>query len=140
MPRGYRRYILLALGWMILGASPAQNNDGKRLQRHSHGEAHQAEAAPRVVKPAVNAPQTETAKRGCEGADDSNLSCDALSVKADIRQASDADWQAYASVAGVFIGLLTLLAAGFAALLCEESGRAHRIRSYRRATGATPLA
>lgn len=127
---------LAALGFLILAASPAENKHNQRDQRQGASNAHQGQAAPPIVEPSPRAPSAEPAKKGCEGEDNSNLSCEALSAKAAVRQARDADWQAYSTVAGVLVGLLTLFAAVWAArwarAAAEHTGRGADIAAENR--------
>jgi len=116
MPRGYRRIVLVALGWLILAASNPVFAKPGNGQEKSQPVGHQSDAAPLPSAGAKDDP-----REACVGAEQGNLSCDAIAAKAAYDQARDADWQTWVGIAGA-IGVVASLM--FSALATRAAFRA----------------
>ncbi|HEX4736367.1 MAG TPA: hypothetical protein VH331_02275 [Allosphingosinicella sp.] len=109
MVRGSRRYILAAIGWLILANTEQHHLPDKQGQQH-------LAAPPTAAKQQTSAASGQQPRQGCEGTTKPNLSCEAISAQADVDQARDANEQVTAAWWQWRVGALTLLAAVAAAL------------------------
>jgi hypothetical protein len=132
MPRGYRLFVVAALGCLALGNASPRNAHNYRKQQT---KPDQPQAAAPPVKPAADANPHEGDDKPCKGTSRSDLSCDAISAQASYDQARDADAGFLIGVVQAIVGLATLGAAVFAAKWAkaaaehtkdgaEEAGRA----------------
>jgi len=89
MPRGYRRIVIATVGWLILSASkpvfayPDKGHEQSRPREYPNG------ATPSAA-PAKPANPDQTPSQPCVGAEQGDLSCDAIAAKAAYDQARDA--------------------------------------------------
>ncbi|MEG3176817.1 hypothetical protein U1872_11305 [Sphingomonas sp. RB3P16] len=120
MPRGYRYIILAALGWLTLtGASEHKGN--QRNQGHGESQHKQGVAPSLPVKPADNPGDPKGTNSKCKDDRGNEADCTVVATNAALDQARAADWQAWAAVGGVGIGLATMIAAIFAALFAKKA-------------------
>lgn len=125
MPKGYRCAVLVALGWLILAASPLYKN---RTNAHQPGAYANTQQSRRDITVALNKPDgIPDTDKGCEkGQENRNSDLCAQWKAADAAQAS-ADWTGLMYpwvVVGTIIGGLTLFAAAAAAIYARDAAKA----------------
>src|ERR1700761_3216922 len=114
MPRGYRCIILAAVGWLSLAASNSALHQPDQRPEHSQTSRYRYIANAPPAKRAVpdNKPVSP-----CVGAEQGNLSCDAITAKAAYDQARNADRQ-------ILIGWIQALGLGLSLLFSALATRA----------------
>lgn len=120
MPRGYRLFILAAVGWLVLVGAAEPKHDRER-QPHQPASGEQRVSAAPVAEPSHSAQSTETAEQQCVGKDGKRNSCTVIATQATVDQARDADWQTWAVMLGVALGAGTLAAAVIAAYWAKQA-------------------
>lgn len=122
VPRGYRYLILAAVGGLTLTGATKDHASQGHQAKGDRGSQQSVAAAP-VVKPTVGASETKPADPKCKDNRGADADCTVVATDAALEQARDADLQAWAAIAGVAIGGLTLVAAFLAAKWAKAAAR-----------------
>jgi len=104
MPRGYLCIVIAAVGWLILAASNPVLAKPDNAQEKHQPSGHQSDAAP---SPSARAKDAQIG--ACLGAEQGNLSCEAIAAKAAYDQARDADRQTWVGIAGTIAVVASLI-------------------------------
>jgi len=120
MPRGYRCIILAAVGWLILAASPPQNQP---TQNNADARDRESNALDRIAT-AIERSKSDIPDRGCPNGEEIRQSDLCAQWKAADAAQESADWGRrtfYLAIGGTIIGFATLIAAVKAGQFAKEA-------------------
>lgn len=103
MNRGYWHRVMAILALLILATAQSVGAEPKQDHGQRESARHPTSAAPRL------AGNENLAPNSCVGAEQGNLTCDAITAKAAYDQARDADWQTRIGTVGVVGVVLSLI-------------------------------
>ncbi len=108
MPRGYRCIVVAAVGWLILAGSNPVFAKPDKGQEKRQPSGYQSDTAP-AAAPSPSARTNDALSEACLGAEQGNLSCDAIAAKAAYDQARDAYWQTWVGIVGAIAVVASLV-------------------------------